>query len=265
MLFIDSDVEVRKETISSVVEDFRQNPEIAAVFGSYDDAPAEKNFLSQYRNLFHHFHHQQSDTRAFSFWAGCGALKKDIFIALEGFNQKRYNKPAIEDIELGYRICDKGYQIILDKQLQVKHFKRWNFVQMISADIFSRAIPWSQLILESTRMPGDLNLKLHHKISAVLTALLFIMIPITILECAVFHTVGGQLSGGVLLFLVIGILSLNRKLYAFFARERGAVFMVRAIPLHILYYLYSGAAFVFCWTIHRFSPFKILHRGIETS
>ena len=136
LLFIDSDVEVRKETIASVVEDFRQNPEIAAVFGSYDDAPAENNLLSQYRNLLHHFHCQQSSTKAFSFWAGCGAIRKNIFKEFEGFNQKRYNKHSIEDIELGYRICERGYQILLDKRLQVKHLKRWEFAQMISTDIF---------------------------------------------------------------------------------------------------------------------------------
>ncbi len=265
LLFLDSDVEARRETIASVVEDFRQNPEIAAVFGSYDDAPSEKNFLSQYRNLFHHFHHQQSNTKAFSFWAGCGAIKKIVFIELEGFDQKRYNSPAIEDIELGYRICGKGYQIILDMQLQVKHLKRWHFVQMISADIFSRAIPWSQLILESGRIPGDLNLKLHHKVSSALTALLIIMIPLAILECSLFHSVGGQLPGGVVLCLVVGILYLNRNLYAFFAKKRGAVFMVRAIPLHIFYYLYSGVTFVSCWGVRRFSLRSVLHCGIKAS
>ncbi len=264
LLFIDVDVEVRRETISSVVEDFRQNPEIATVFGSYDDAPAEKNFLSQYRNLFHHFHHQQSSTKAFSFWAGCGAIKKDVFKELEGFNQERYNMSSIEDIELGYRLCERGYQILLDKRLQVKHLKRWEFIQMVRTDIFRRAVPWSWLILESACIPKDLNLKLHHKISSILTALLVFMIPLAVLECAVFRSVDGQLPAGVLLLLVASLLFLNRKLYAFFAKKRGMVFMVRAIPIHLLYYLYSGVSFVFCWVIHRFSPFTTFQRGGKT-
>ena len=64
------------------------------------------------------------------------AIRKNIFKEFEGFNQKRYNKHSIEDIELGYRICERGYQILLDKRLQVKHLKRWEFAQMISTDIF---------------------------------------------------------------------------------------------------------------------------------
>ena len=98
---------MRRESISLIAAKLQRYPEIAAVFGSYDDEPAEVNFISQYRNMFHHFHHQHSDMEAFTFWAGCGAIKKSIFDEIGGFDQKRYTKPSIEDIELGYRIRKK--------------------------------------------------------------------------------------------------------------------------------------------------------------
>ncbi len=116
LLFIDSDVIVRRESISLIAAQLQRHPEIAAVFGSYDDEPAEANFVSQYKNLFHHFHHQDSAIEAFTFWAGCGAIRKNVFHEMSGFDQKRYAKPSIEDIELGYRIRKKGYRILLDKE-----------------------------------------------------------------------------------------------------------------------------------------------------
>jgi glycosyltransferase involved in cell wall biosynthesis len=264
LLFIDSDVEVREETIALVVEDFRQHPETAAVFGSYDDTPAETNFLSQYRNLFHHFHHQQADAKAFSFWAGCGAVRKNVFKEIEGFDQKRYNTHSIEDIELGYRICERGYRIALDKNLWVKHLKRWEFVQMIHTDIFLRAVPWSHLILELAWLPKDLNLKLHHKVSSVLVAMLVCFIPFAVLMCVIFPNANILLPCGMFLALVICFLYLNRKMYAFFRRKRGALFMIKVIPLHLLYYFYSGASFVFCWTIHKFTRFQVLYHIFTT-
>ena len=136
ILFIDSDVIVRRDTIALVVSNFQHNPDIMAVFGSYDDEPQEENFMSPYRNLFHHFHHQYSYTKTFTFWAGCGAIRKKVFEELGGFNQKKYMKPSIEDIELGYRIYMKGYRILLDKDLQVKHLKQWQFLSMLRTDIF---------------------------------------------------------------------------------------------------------------------------------
>ncbi len=51
ILFIDSDVVVQRETIALAANNLQNNPDIVAVFGSYDDKPQEKNFMSQYRNL----------------------------------------------------------------------------------------------------------------------------------------------------------------------------------------------------------------------
>ncbi|MBA2340078.1 MAG: glycosyltransferase family 2 protein, partial [Pyrinomonadaceae bacterium] len=78
LFFVDSDVVVRPETMAKVAADFTLHPDIGAVFGSYDDDPAEKNFLSQYKNLYHHFVHQQSSSEAVTFWAGCGAIRREV-------------------------------------------------------------------------------------------------------------------------------------------------------------------------------------------
>ena len=54
LLFLDADVLVRPDTLGLVRSAFEREPELAALFGSYDDKPAENNFFSQYKNLFHH-------------------------------------------------------------------------------------------------------------------------------------------------------------------------------------------------------------------
>ena len=42
--------------------------------------------------------------------------------------------------------------------------------------------------------------------------------------------------------ILLGIVILNRRYYAFFARERHPFFAVLVVPMHVLYYLYSAAA-----------------------
>ena len=76
LLFVDADVRVTERTADLVVRSFRDDPGLDAVFGSYDDRPPEMNFLSQFKNLFHHFVHQNADDEAGTFWAGCGAVRK---------------------------------------------------------------------------------------------------------------------------------------------------------------------------------------------
>jgi hypothetical protein len=46
------------------------------------------------------------------------------------------------------------------------------------------------------------------------------------------------------------ILFVNRHLYAFFERERGLWFTVRAIPMHLVYYIVFGIAMALGWILH---------------
>ncbi len=260
--FIDSDVQVRRETINLVIEKFRHNPDISAIFGSYDDDPAEKKFISQYKNLFHHFHHQQAKSNASTFWAGCGAIRKEVFEEVGGFDQIRYVRPSTEDIELGYRICKRGRLILLDKDLQVKHLKRWGFWSLLRSDIFQRAIPWSRLILEKKRMPNDLNLQTTQKICTGLSWLLVLMLLFSFFGQSKFHDMPlAPIALPLSLIIFLGLLFLNKKLYVFFAQKRGIKFLIKAVPLHILYYLYSGFSFIFCWFTMCWRPGKYKNRG----
>lgn len=241
LFFVDADVLIQQDTVAQVVADFIENPNIAAVFGSYDDNPAEKDFLSQYRNLFHHFVHRQSGGDAVTFWAGCGAIRQEVFHAVGGFDDKMYSKPSIEDIELGYRMRRKGYRILLDKKLQVKHLKKWKMGAIIRTDILSRAVPWSKLILERQQMISDLNLKISDRISSGLVGLLIGILPFLFFEPRLLYGI----------FFILGIIIfLNRKLYSLFLRHRGLKFVFLAFPMHLLYYFYSGVTFVLCWGIY---------------
>ena len=263
-LFIDSDVTVPPDTISLVVSNFQHNPDITAVFGSYDDEPQEENFISQYRNLFHHFHHQHSDTEAFTFWAGCGAIRKKVFEKVGGFDQKRYTKPSIEDIELGYRIHKKGYRIILDRDLQVKHLKRWKFLSMLRTDIFRRAVPWSRLILETKFMPKDLNLQMSHKTSSFSVALMILVIPFLFFGHMKFYEIPIAIIASLFLsILFLNFLILNRELYSFYIQRKGLMFMLRVIPLHLLYYLYCGTSFVVCCIPYKISILEPLYNMVS--
>ena len=138
VFFVDADVLITPPTVSKVAETFVANPGISAMFGSYDDDPQAGAFSSQFKNLFHHFVHQQGQERAVTFWSGCGAVRRQVFLESGGFDADRYPRPSIEDIELGYRLTAAGHQIMVNKEVQVKHLKHWTIRGMIKADIVDR-------------------------------------------------------------------------------------------------------------------------------
>lgn len=199
IFFLDADVTVDRNTVGRARRAFAEDPSLDALIGSYDDEPGSHDFLSQYRNLMHHFVHQRSQRDACTFWSGCGAIRRSVFEEHGGFDES-YDRPAIEDIELGYRLFQAERKMILDRDLQVKHLKKWTFWGLIRCDVLDRGIPWTELILRDKRMPNDLNLQLSQRVSV---ALAFILMTLA--------AVGTIYWGGyfltplfVLLFLALG-------------------------------------------------------------
>lgn len=172
--FIDADVVVQPDTIGRILDNFAADPELQALMGSYDDQPGDEDFLSQYRNLMHHFVHQTAQREACTFWSGCGAIRRETFLKHNGFDES-YDRPAIEDIELGYRLFNDGNKMVLDNQVLVKHLKKWTFWGLLKADILDRGIPWTELILRDRHMPNDLNLQLSQRVSVALAFVLCAM------------------------------------------------------------------------------------------
>ena len=233
LFFIDADVTIPSDIIKQIVSSIQNYPDLDALIGSYDDEPFETNFLSQYRNLLHHYIHQTSNSRASTFWGACGAIRRELFLKMGGFD-KGYRYPSVEDIDLGYRLKKAGYKIYLLKQIQVKHLKRWGVLSLLKADFFYRALPWTNLILNEGRFIDDLNLKLSSRISV----LAVFMLALTLIGSMFVP----RLLGFPVFFIIL-ILILNRDLYIFFKDKRGLSFASKTIPWHWLYFFYSGLAF----------------------
>jgi GT2 family glycosyltransferase len=283
LFFLDADVCVYPDTLAQIVDTFARDRSIDGIFGSYDTQPGALNILSQYKNLFHHFVHQQSREEASTFWSGCGAIRRELFLDMGGFDTS-YGHPCIEDIELGVRLRKAGRRIILNKEIQVTHLKRWTFWNMIKTDVKDRGIPWTQLILRESALPNDLNLRVSQRFSTVLAygilALLgvgtwysygLLLVPVLSLLAVigldywsekrripdwirVMAVVGSGAAIVAICFLwgrwallvlafLLGIILINFRFYLFFTRERQILFAALVIPLHVLYYLYSGLAF----------------------
>ena len=232
LFFIDADVVAHPDTLEKAAF-IIQNYSCQAFFGSYDLQPGQQSFLSQYRNLFHHYTHQQAHPEASTFWSGCGGINREVFLGVGGFSES-YPRPSIEDIELGYRLRSAGYSIRLDKELLVTHLKPWRFKGMLRTDIRDRAIPWTRLILRDRKLPNDLNVNMVNRLSILAVGLMLL---------ALLGTPWFLWSGLVALGMSGLLVALNWPVYRFFARERNLLFAARVIPFHWFYYFYSGLSF----------------------
>ena len=235
VVFIDADVRVHTDTLARLARIFEVRPDIAAVIGSYDEYPPEPNFISQYKNLFHHYVHQRNAGQTPTFWSGCGAMRRELFMSFGGFDERRYHRPAIEDIELGTWLTAAGHRIFLDDNIKVTHLKRWTLWTMIKSDIFDRAVPWTRLILRAGKAPNALNVTTAQRTSVSLVYLT---------AFAVVGAIWFPLAWAVAALLVLGVTALNWDFYRYIAVQRGVLFALRAVPLHWLYFGYCGFSVV---------------------
>ncbi len=238
IVFIDSDCVAHVDTLSRFAALFEEEAGIGAAFGSYDDHPPAVGLMSQYRNLIHHYVHHQNAGDVETFWAGAGAVRREVFAEAGQYDEWHYGRPQIEDIELGARIRRLGKRIVLVPGIQVTHLKRWTFWNVVRTDLRDRGIPWARLLVHRGKMmsSGSLNLRWTEKVNTALTWLAFFLL----LSSPLHRSWPLVLLAG---WSVAVVLALNLSLWRFFARVRGVVFAVLVMPAHLLYYLLNGVSF----------------------
>jgi len=131
LLFIDSDIIVKPDSISKIITKFSEDDNISGVVGAYCLDNRFTNFLSQYKHMIACYRDKITSCRGDetcedlshdSFRGAFFALKKEIF-AKHKFDGQ-YKRASIEDIEFGRKLLSLGYKFVVDKDNQVEHLKK---------------------------------------------------------------------------------------------------------------------------------------------
>src|SRR5262249_57876175 len=74
-------------------------------------------------------------------------------------------------IELGYRLTRAGHRILLARDVQATHLKRWTLASMVKTDVFRRGVPWMVLMKRIGVTETDLNVRPEQKVCVALAGL----------------------------------------------------------------------------------------------
>ena len=229
VVFVDADVEVHPDALRRLRAALDADAQLDAVFGAYDDRPASPATVSRFRNLLHHHVHASSPGPAATFWSGLGAIRREAFEAVGGFDERRYPQPSIEDVELGMRLHAAGRRIALEPAARGTHLKRWTLASMLRTDLVARGAPWVALRLERGGAGGAaLNLSWRHRLAAGAAV------------AAVVCAATGRRRG---LLLALGaMVAPNARFYALLARLGGPRLALAGVPLHLVHHLTAVAS-----------------------
>lgn len=234
LFFTDSDITIQQDTLQKIFDLLTSGTGFHAVIGSYTKQTPVKKFFSVFKNYCHHFTHQKSKEEALTFWTGCGAISREIFLKLEGFKES-YLSASIEDIEFGYRLSRQGYRIKLEKPIMVTHLKHYTFISLIRSDVLNRAVPWTNLMLQSHTFQSDLNTTFANAVSVFTVQI----IPFTII-LAMFHS---DLLLVVSIEMIIFVLC-NIDFYQFLLKNDTFCFTLKAVAMSFVYFYYSGLGLI---------------------
>lgn len=236
LVFVDSDVEVHADALARIARRFAEDPELTALFGAYDDDPADPDLASRYRNLLHHHVHAGAAGEAETFWAGLGAVRRQAFEAAGGFDAERFPQASVEDVELGMRLRRDGARIVLDPAIRGRHLKRWTVASMVRTDFARRGVPWARLLLRDGAGSTALNLSRWRRLSAASSVALL----------GALAARRPRLAAATL----VANLALDRDLYALLARRGGPRLLLAGIGLHQLHQLTAVASVPAALVLH---------------
>lgn len=229
LLFVDADCRPHEDAVALLLGAL-EDKSVAAAFGSYDDRPEAENLVSLYKNLAHHFVHQGSAAEAETFWAGLGAIRRDVFRETGGFLEA-YGRPSVEDVELGYRLKAAGHRIVLVKDAQVTHLKRWSLSSWLVSDLRDRALPWARLLRAGRPLPRSLNFTWRDRAASGFVALFWLLL--TAAACLGTGWRGPLLAGAV---LALGFaLALDLAFFRFARRRVSLGFALAALGFQLLH------------------------------
>lgn len=255
LFFLDADVLVEPDSLSRIAGTFAARSDAGALFGSYGKTTPPRNFVSVYKNLLHHHTHQTAEDEAATFCGGFGAIRREAFEAVGGFHPSHR---FLEDVEMGYRLHQAGTRILLRKDLQFTHLKRYTLWSLIRSDFLGRAVPWTRLMLSKRLFRNDLNTRTHNVISVPCSLLLGAAIIVSPAAVMKGH---GPTALAVCLTLAVWLAWLNRAFLGLLAAEQGGLFTLKSLAMLWLGYIYSAIGVLAGTWQHLTSPLTTAQSG----
>ncbi len=227
LFFTDDDVIVSPDALARLAEDF-DDARVAGVVGLLDRAIPFEDFASHFKNLWMRFTYARMPrTRIGLFYTSVAAMRREIFLALGGFDENYRGASLAEDTEFGQRAWAAGHTIVLDPRVSVTHCKQYTPREVLRTD-FLRARALMLMRLRKWGQPFFTSVPTFYQLAvpmlfAALGALAFTLVhPIFL---------------GVCLCLLLITYGLLFTWLVYLARERGVGFALLAAlfqPLDVL-------------------------------
>ncbi|MFA6016886.1 MAG: glycosyltransferase family 2 protein [Patescibacteria group bacterium] len=232
LLFLDGDVELKKQTLNNVFKTIK-NGKVKAFTGIWDYHQKTTNFFPQFKALrdwSYWFIEREEYSHYYLFSTRIAGIEKKLFHKLNGFIED-YKEPTVEDIEFTYRI-EKETSIKFCSNVVVNH--EFEDFLPIAVKYYKRSRDWIKLYLKRFKFDPVATSK-REAFKSIISSFIIFFIFISIL----FRLF---LFPAILLFIIFFYLEF--KFWRFILQKKGFLFLLYSIPVSIILYQFInvGAA-----------------------
>ncbi|MDP8254848.1 MAG: glycosyltransferase [Candidatus Alcyoniella australis] len=222
LLFLDADTQAPPDLLERFARAFGVPRPPTALVGRYHHQPLNPGWFPRYKARLTELWFGDR-MLCDSFETNLGAIGRETFEALGGFDE-RFLGADVEDYEFGDRVWQVG-PIVMDPGLQVRH--HFPGFWRNARNFYSRSRMWVQLRL-SGRRRFDRSAATPWDAIASLLSLAVLLWPLGLL------LVDPAIWWRIMLLLLIGFLTGNRRLLIHMLRSEGIFFTLAAVPATIV-------------------------------
>jgi len=239
VLFIDSDIVLKKDTIEKILDVFSDDNIDAMVGIQSLDIPF-KDFPTQYKNLWMNYTYSNLPVFVPLFYTSCAAIRKKSFLEVGGFD-RNYKMPSLEDTVFGRKFTRSGKKIKLCRDIKVIHLKRYNLKDVLLTDL-ERSSALVKVILrerdmlsrkseKGTSVPYSFMTGVIFPPFVLLTLILFLIkpLPFFILVILAFSTI---------------MTVFNLKFLSYIKKHKGWGFLLKSLAFLHLDYIFVDIGIV---------------------
>jgi len=246
LVFIDSDVVVKKDTLGRILDDFKKMPYIGAVQTIYSHKCRFKNPSSQYKAMYNHYSFSCNKSKFIPTIASyCSAVKKKVFDKIGGFDANMI-KSYSEDDEFGYRLVAHNYKIYFDKSIEVEHLAYFSMKKTLKRDFKMGKDAIKTLLRNKNKEFVNLANKKQFATNINLNVILSILLSLPLmLSLIILMFYPNAYSFVFFLLLNIMMVIINLKFLFFILSKKNVFYMATGYFIHLLSMMFVALGIIF--------------------
>ena len=227
LFFTDADCLLKEDNLMIAVEIFLSAGSNVIIGGTYTKQPVDDTFFSRFQSVFIHYSESRNAESPGYLATHAMIISALDFKQSDGFAENFL--PILEDVEFSHRMRRKGYRLMLNPRIQVRHIFGYALKESMK-NAFRKSMYWTIYSIKNKDLFKDSGtastvLKLNTT---------FWLINILILSFSVLY---GELLFLFVILLTTSInLTINRGLLSAFYNTGGISFLVRAAAYYVLLY-----------------------------